>query len=210
MSRNATTLALFALAGAAGTALAQVGNIGYVDWRNDYDDGWLSDVEIATAVNDTNNQLWLEDHAVINPGGGGQGRAFDGAGIAYFTSGTNDIPPDLVMVTTVYGLDQTPNDDLPAVTGLDINDPIYEFGSLETIIGISGTSYTSDPVQSVRLGDLGLVLPGKDLSWFDSGDPDSHLWVFQTIAPLNDFYVPAPASAALLGLGGLAAIRRRR
>lgn len=209
MSRNATTLALLTLAGVAGPAVAQVANIGFVDWRENYNPGWLNDIEIATAINDHNSQHWLEDHAVINPGGGGQGRGFDGAGIAYFTSGTNDIPSDLVMVTTIYGLDLTPDDRLPALTGQDINDPIFEFTSLETIIGISGTEYNSDPVQAVQLGDLGPLLPGKDLSWFDSGDPASHLWVFQTIAPLNDFYVPTPASAALLGLGSLALTRRR-
>lgn len=210
MTRNTTTFALLALAGTTGFAQAQVGNIGYVDWRMNYHWGDFTEIEIATMIQDRNNEHFLEDFASIAPGNGGIGRQFDGAGIAYFTSGTNGVPTDLVRVTTVYGLDLTPLENVPTLTGLDLSDALYEFVSLETIIGRSGAHYTSEPVKAVMLSDLGSVLPGKDLSWFESGDPSSHLYVFQTLAPLNEFYVPAPASAALLGFSGVLAARRSR
>ncbi|MBX3315578.1 MAG: hypothetical protein KF902_01800 [Phycisphaeraceae bacterium] len=207
-TRLVFSLAAGAMLTCASPALAQVGNIGYQDWRRNYRAGWTVQF-IETGI--VGSHWHLQDNAIIAPGGGGAtGRDFDGAGIAFFTTGANGIPSDLVQVTTVYGIDLTPNDALPMVNGLDINNPVFEFVSVETIIGRSGAAFESGPVQTILLSEVGSLVPDMNLSWFASGDPNSHLYYFQTIAPLSEFYIPTPGALTLLGLGGLLAARRRR
>lgn len=196
------------LAMTASAVLAQQGNIGYVDWRRNYSNGWTEQMILTGIIS---SHWHLVDNAIIAPGGGGGvGGDLSGAGIAFFASGVNGVPSDLVRVTTVYGIDMTPNAPLPSVTGVDISNPAFHFTSVETIVGRSGATFQSGPVNTVMLSDLGSALPGMNLSWFAGGAPSSHVYVFETIAPLNEFYIPAPSSAALLGVGALALTRRRR
>ncbi|MCA9300058.1 MAG: hypothetical protein KDA28_13390 [Phycisphaerales bacterium] len=200
--------ALLVLCSAAPVAMAQVPNRSFLDWRDDYD-RWWSPVEIATAINDINSEYYLEDFAGIDPGNGGLGDPFSGAGVAFFNDAT-DFGADFLQVTTVYGLDRTPNESRPSITGLDLSDPVFTFSTVETLIGRSGTTYESGPVMTVRLEDLPLLLPDHDMSWFDGGDPNSHLYVFQTVGPVGEFYVPGPGALSLAAIGGLGAIAGRR
>ncbi len=209
MARKTRSLALLALAGTAALpALAQARIVIYAgaDWRYfvGNPDPWHCETLVDEVFYMTDS---VQYHAVrqnhgFNP--------FHAGGVAFFTSGAFGIPEDLVLVTTVYGLDLTSDSHLPSLSGFDPSDPELTPMSGETIWSSDGQMFTSHFQTSILLGEIGALLPGHDLSWFALGDPNSLLHAFQTLAPFDALYVPSPGSVALLGIGGAVALRRRR
>jgi hypothetical protein len=112
------------------------------------------------------------------------------AGIAFFTSGGFGVAEDLVLVTTVYGVNLTPDADMPTVSGFSPSDPGLFPLSVETITSQGGTSYQSGDAIVIPVAEIGTLLPGHDLSWFDFSDPFTILYAFQVYAPLDEFYTP--------------------
>ncbi|MEM8757961.1 MAG: PEP-CTERM sorting domain-containing protein [Planctomycetota bacterium] len=95
-------------------------------------------------------------------------------------------------------------------------------GSVDVVDGNSGASFDLDlaTIESSLVNEINndgfirfvLTTPDMDTATsFGVGAPGtSTVLAFDGPAPTVSFVVPAPASAALLGLGGLAAVRRRR
>ena len=111
------------------------------------------------------------------------------------TSAPFNLATDNLTVTDITAIDLNPGGDpalVPPMTGFNAVTPEVEPipGEVEEFTGISGTIYSAGPVVTSRIGDLGTLLPGYDISSF-TGDPDSVVYVSQAVIPANDFAVPA-------------------
>jgi hypothetical protein len=112
-------------------------------------------------------------------------------GVAYITSSTPDFSNSNLLFTTIYGLDQSPTG--PPLHVMGVNALAPEFGILsgETIIGNSGTHYTSTFASTTPIGGLASLLgQGFDLSPFAGADPNSDVYVFRTFVPGADAAPP--------------------
>ncbi|CAG0995256.1 hypothetical protein PHYC_02522 [Phycisphaerales bacterium] len=209
---RAGIFAITAVAGLLGAAApAQAQQVYYfasTDWRHWFHN-WDDNFHIDTVVDEMFVMTDRMGFGMPLPGGGGFS-SFHGGGVAFFTSGANGIADGIVQVTTVYGIDLTPGAPQVSLTGFDPLNPQLVPLSGETIYSRFGTTYESVASLTLPLSNIGSILPGHDLSWFAGGDPGSTLYAFQTYAPLDEFLAPAPGSLALLGLGGVLAVRRRR
>lgn len=112
------------------------------------------------------------------------------------------------LVTTIYGMADTPIGAGLETTGFDPLSPEMTPVSGETIIGLSGTEYSSffasGPTPLSNLSSL-IGDPDFDLSAFQ-GDPSSVVYVFRTSLPVSDLPIPEPASLVLLALGAMGCI----
>jgi hypothetical protein len=114
------------------------------------------------------------------------------------------------VIFSIYGIDLNPGGASLLLTGVTAP-PQFSFLSGETIFGNSGTPYTSTFASKVPIEELFLLLgPGFDLSPFSAGDPNSNVYVFQTIVPAAEITSVAPepstwvlsTSMAMLGVAG--------
>jgi len=96
-------------------------------------------------------------------------------------------------------------------TGFNPATPQVVPASLESFIGLSGTIYTSAPIITSTLGGLAALFPGFDLTGF-SGDPNSIVYIAQTLIPVADAVIPLPGALPLFatGLGGLVLLGWRK
>jgi len=96
-------------------------------------------------------------------------------------------------------------------TGFNPATPQVVPASLESFIGHSGTIYTSAPIITSTLGGLAALFPGFDLTGF-SGDPNSIVYIAQTLIPVADAVIPLPGALPLFatGLGGLVLLGWRK
>ena len=149
-------------------------------------------------------------------------------GLAYVTTGLTSTSGQAEdVITTIYGQAYTPIGTGLETTGFTAASPEMTPVSGETIIGLSGTEYTSfwasgptalsDLGPTLLLGDggtTGSILGDFDLSDFQ-GDPTSVVYMFQTYVPDSDIEAPVPEPLTMVALGmGIASlggyIRRRR
>ena len=94
---------------------------------------------------------------------------------------------------------------LNSVLFIDITPGLYYFG-----VGENNLEATDGMGNRIQDNDTGILIPDGILGgWEGSGTSDSADTGGYTIV-FSEFSVPAPGSLALLGLGGLAAARRRR
>ncbi|MCW5755961.1 MAG: PEP-CTERM sorting domain-containing protein [Phycisphaeraceae bacterium] len=114
----------------------------------------------------------------------------------------------------------TENDDASGLQSLINNQGLIGSGAAPGIYYLAISSFNRDPRDADGLAMFGFTSwPGERadqrqptssnpfVSWSDSGGGSGDYTIFLTGA---EYAVPAPASLALLGLGGLAALRRRR
>lgn len=179
-------------------ASAMIIRVPYRDWSD-----WVIRInvdnpyEALTLVDDTfymKDSIWF---GLTPPSDGGDG-GFLGGGYAFVVTGPDGgLEPGTLMVTTVYGIAQDPNDPEMRLTGFNAANPEITPLSEENIYSQFGTHYTSFSQETVLLSEIGGVLPDHDLSVFAGGDPNSILYVFRTLAPENEFMPPecCPADA---------------
>lgn len=207
MKTNSFARPLLALLAAA--AMAQTAGAHWIyastDWRF-----FIGHPAVGpwTATTYVDGGLFIMDDEVnlVTAGGGGGGGTFNpftGAGVAFFTSDAFGVPADLVLITTVYGIDLTPEAEQPSLTGFNPVEPQLVPVSVETIFSRFGPIYESEPHMTIPLGEIGALLPGHDLSWFALGDPGTVLYVFQVMAPFTDFYNSAGGCLADMNGDGI-------
>ncbi len=151
---------------------------------------WLTWVQPPSDPDDPiSDGWWIHDSVSMSIGGSD----FDAAGIAFVNANDPGIDLGWVQVTTVYGVDTTPNGDLPLITGVDPANPQFWPASDETIFGRNGTPYWSHEAETVSLLMLPDVLDGHDMSWFDFSDPFTQVHLFRTFVPASEIYFPCPS-----------------
>lgn len=121
-------------------------------------------------------------------------------GLAYESYENPDFSGN-VKITTIYGIDLDPTGTGLEMTGLDAQLASVLSFSDEQFFGDSGTVYNGVSLGTPTLAELPALLPGYDLSPFQ-GDPNSIVYMFETIAPSSDFSaIPETPSLMLGGLG---------
>jgi hypothetical protein len=164
-----------------------------VDWRQPVDLPW-DVIELHTQLERDpdwpfGNPYFMYDRVNMSSGGS----SFLGAGIAFVNANDPGIDFGWVQVTTVYGIDTTPDEDLPLITGVDPANPQFWPASDETIYGRNGAPYSSYEAQTVNIFMLPDILDGHDMSWFDFSDPFTQVHLFRTYVPASEIYFPCPS-----------------
>lgn len=195
--------ALLAVAGAASFAAAQSATVG-VDAQATYNTGEVIAVTISL------------DGTDIDLGFAGWNIAVDVAGGTVLSASYDTATAPLIDQNAPFGGDPTPEVSGNTVNlseGLNAFSPVTAFhtgGALATIMIDTAGAEPSDIVISTRLGDSPLgaftfASQGTPPFSYVGTDFSDGSYGSATVS-----YIPAPASMALLGLGGLAATRRRR
>jgi hypothetical protein len=145
-------------------------------------------------------------------------RITDVAGFSASTIGGAGFDTQLFLFAA-DGTGITENDDSGGLQSLINSDGLLGSGATAGIYYLALTSFNNQPIDGDGLGMFGFsTWPGSGdqrmpstmgslVSWDGSGFEEGDYSIRLTGA---EYSVPAPASLALLGLGGLAAARRRR
>ena len=189
-----------------------------------FDAGFEADYYLTYTVNGDSNEHFT-GAAQLNTGGGGPG-GFQGGGA--FVDGDQIVAGGANGAGYTIGSNQSntggvsdfgnPNDSDPALvmTGAEIAIPLSEIGYTGGLLRLAGFinggshDYLSNQVIGglpAGTGNLGGDLMGNFIAPGTLAGIDFNNVAGDQFVTLK---VPAPASAALLGLGGIAAMRRRR
>ncbi|HBH54224.1 MAG TPA: hypothetical protein DDY91_20255 [Planctomycetaceae bacterium] len=170
-------------------------------WKTDVGGHIYTGTDLIHIKKDGSIDVYTKVDLFILPGGGGGG------------AGTT---PDDVDLVTIYGK-QAPGTPKTGFASTDLvsfdPDAAIGFDGKERHWGGagSGVEYVSYSEQWVVANQLPVVLPGADLSGFETSSATDQYRVYRTTAPLADFAVPEPSTWALaaVGLAGLVAQSRR-